>query len=220
MSLLHVDSVTKSFGNKTILQDIYLRCETGKTIALLGRNGSGKSTLLKIIFGTEKGDSQFIRVNDKVLQNQKDRKTRISYLPQQFFLPKNIKIKHLIPLFCDARNTESLMTSDIMKPFLHKTVRQLSGGEKKIIEVLLIIYSDAEFILLDEPFYGLSPKMIYEIQKIIKQQSEVKGIIISDHHYEEVLNISDEILLLSDHYLRPIKDFKELQRYNYLPKRI
>jgi ABC-type cobalamin/Fe3+-siderophores transport system ATPase subunit len=63
---------------------------------LLGRNGTGKSTLLKIIFGTEKGDSQFIRVDDKVLQNQMDRKGRIAYLPQYSFLPKGIKIKNLI----------------------------------------------------------------------------------------------------------------------------
>lgn len=220
MSILHIDSITKSFDEKIILRDIYIGCETGKIVGILGRNGTGKSTLLKIIFGTVKADMQFIRVDDKVLQNQWDRKGKIAYLPQYFFLPKGVKIKKLIPLFCNKENTEKLFGSDLIKPFLNETSRNLSGGEKKIVEALLIIYSDTKFVLLDEPFNGLSPKMIAEMQKIIKEQSEQKGIIISDHRYMEVLDIADEIYLLSDTYLKQIKDLKELQRYNYLPKNI
>ncbi|GAA5085156.1 ATP-binding cassette domain-containing protein [Chryseobacterium ginsengisoli] len=220
MSKLHVDSITKSFDEKKILRDIYISCETGKVVGLLGRNGSGKSTLLKIIFGTEKGDSQFIRVDDEVLQNQTDRKGKIAYLPQHFFLPKGIKIKNLIPLFCNRENSDKLFELNLIKPFLNETSRNLSGGEKKIVEVLLIIYSDSKFVLLDEPFNGLSPKITTEIQNIIKEQSKHKGIIISDHRYQEVLDISDDIYLLSDSYLKQIKDLKELQQYNYLPKSI
>lgn len=220
MSKLHVDSITKSFDEKKILRDIYISCETGKVVGLLGRNGSGKSTLLKIIFGTEKGDSQFIRVDDQVLQNQTDRKGKIAYLPQHFFLPKGIKIKNLIPLFCNRENSDKLFELNLIKPFLNETSRNLSGGEKKIVEVLLIIYSDSKFVLLDEPFNGLSPKITTEIQNIIKEQSKHRGIIISDHRYQEVLDISDDIYLLSDSYLKQIKDLKELQQYNYLPKSI
>lgn len=217
MSKLHIDSVTKSFNEKKILRDIYIGCETGKIIGLLGRNGTGKSTLLQIIFGTEKGDSQFIRVDDKVLQNQMDRKGRIAYLPQHSFLPRGIKIKKLISLFCNKENVDQLTGSDLLKPFLNETSGSLSGGEKKIVEVLLILYSDSKFILLDEPFNALSPKMIVEIQKMIKDQSRQKGIIISDHRYKEVLDVSDEIYLLSDCFLSQIKDLKELQDKGYLP---
>lgn len=220
MGKLHVDSLTKSFGETTILKDIYIGCETGKILGILGRNGTGKSTLLKIIFGTVKGDSQYIRVDDQVLQNQWDRKNKIAYLPQSFFLPKGIKVKNLIPIFCNDANSNELTELDLMKPFLDETSRNLSGGEKKIVEALLIIFSDSQFILLDEPFNGLSPKMTAEMQKLIKEQSKDKGILISDHRYQEVLDISDEIYLLSDAYLKPIKDLKELQRYNYLPKSI
>jgi len=220
MSKLHIDSITKSYGSKKILQDIYLSCETGKVVGLLGRNGTGKSTLLKIIFGTEKGDTQFIKVDDTILQNQMDRRGKIAYLPQNFFLPKEIKVKNLIPLFCNKKNADQLFELYLIKPFLHKTSRNLSGGEKKIVENLLIIFSDVKFILLDEPFNALSPKMTTEIQKIIKQQVKYKGIIISDHRYQEVVDISDDIYLLSDTYLKQIKDFKELQQYNYLPKSI
>ncbi len=220
MSLLHVDSLTKSFNENKILKDIYISCETGKIAGILGRNGSGKSTLLKIIFGTVKGDHQYIRVDNKVLQNQWDRKGNIAYLPQHFFLPKGGKVKNLIPIFCNEESSKKLIELDVMKPFLDKTSRNLSGGEKKIVEALLIIFSDAKFILLDEPFNGLSPKMTNEIRKIIKEESKNKGIIISDHRYQEVVDISDEIYLLSNSFLKQIKDLKELQRYNYLPKNI
>lgn len=139
MSILHADSISKSFGEKKILQGIYLGCETGKIVGILGRNGTGKSSLLKIIFGTMKGDTQFIKIDEKILQNQMDRKGRIAYLPQHFFLPKSIKIEKLIPLFCDKENTEKLFEQDLIKPFLNETSKNLSGGEKKIVEALLIM---------------------------------------------------------------------------------
>lgn len=219
MSKLHIDSITKSFDEKDILKDIYLSCETGNISGLLGRNGSGKSTLFQIIFGSIKGDTQYIKLNNMILKNQSDRKNKIAYLPQYSFLPKNIKIKNHINLFCDKENSAKISQSEFIQPFLNETPNTLSGGELRIIEVLLIIYSRAEFILLDEPFHSLTPKVVTEIKTIIKQQTD-KGFIISDHQYHDVLDISDNIFLLSDTYLKPIKDLTELKRFNYLPKNI
>lgn len=219
MSKLHIDSITKSFDEKDILKDIYLSCKTGNISGLLGRNGSGKSTLFQIIFGSIKGDTQYIKLNNTILKNQFDRKNRITYLPQYSFLPKNIKIKNLINLFCDKENSTKISQSEFILPFLNETPNTLSGGELRIIEVLLIIYSRAEFILLDEPFHSLTPKVVTEVKTIIKQQTD-KGFIISDHQYHDVLDISDNIFLLSDTYLKPIKDLTELKRFNYLPKNI
>jgi len=220
MSTLHIDSITKSFGEKKVLQDIFLSCETGKIAGILGRNGSGKSTLFQIIFGTQKGETAYVKFNNVILQRQSDRKKRISYLPQSSFVPKNVKIKKLIALFCDDENSAKLLNSELLKPFINETPRNLSGGELRILEVLLIIYSKAEFILLDEPFHSLSPKIVSEIKNIIKEQSKNKGFLISDHQYQDVLDVSDSIYLLSDTYLKPIKDLTELQRFNYLPKNI
>ncbi len=220
MSRLHADSITKSFGGKQVLSDIYLGCETGTITTLLGRNGTGKSTLLKIIFGTVKGDSQYIRVDDKILQNQADRKGRIAYLPQYSFLPKGIKIKNLIPLFCNQENAGKLVVLELLKPLLNETCRNLSGGEKRIAETLLILYSDSKFILLDEPFSGLSPKLTAEMQRIIKEEAKYKGIVISDHRFQDVLDISDEVYLLSGSHVKQIKNLKELEQHNYLPKSI
>lgn len=219
MSRLHIDSVTKSFGGRKILQDIYLSCETGKTTGILGPSGSGKSTLLEIIFGTIKGDTQFVKLNDTILKNQSDRKNKIAYLPQRSsFLPKECKIRKLIPLFCTRENTEKLYDLKMIQPFLNKTSRNLSGGEKKIVETLIITYFDSEFVILDEPFSGVFPKAVDEMEIIIKSQTPNKGIIISDHNYMSILNMADDTYLLSDTYLRKVKDLKELQQFNYLPK--
>lgn len=220
MSILHIDSITKSFGEKTILQDVYLSCETGKIAGILGRNGCGKSTLFQIIFGTLKGDTEFIKLNENVLKNQLDRKNRIAYLQQHSFLPKNIGVKNLIKLFCNQENSEKLKNLDLIQPLINKTPNKLSGGEVRLLETLLIIYSKADFIILDEPFHSLSPKIVSEIKIIIKEQSKFKGFIISDHLYEDILDISDKVYLLSENYLKPIKDLTELKRLNYLPKNI
>ena len=106
----------------------------------------------------------------------------------------------------------------MMKPFLEETTRDLSGGEKRIVETLLILYSEADFILLDEPFSGISPKFCDEMERIIKRQSAYKGIIISDHNYEPLFRMADDIYFLAQTYLRKIKDFEELKQFNYLPK--
>ncbi|AKK71475.1 hypothetical protein OK18_01400 [Chryseobacterium gallinarum] len=219
MNTLHIDSVTKSFTDKKVLQDIYLECKIGNIAGILGRNGTGKSTLLKIIAGVTGSDSQYIRCNGKVLKTLSDRKNKIAYLPQFSFLPKNERVKKLIHLFCNKENANLLSASDLIRNFLDEKPKNLSGGELRAVEALLIIHSEADFILLDEPFHSLSPKIIEELKKIIRQQTN-KGFIISDHHYRDVLDISDKIYLLSAGYLKQIQDLKELQQYNYLPKSI
>ncbi|AZA86530.1 ATP-binding cassette domain-containing protein [Chryseobacterium shandongense] len=220
MSKLHIDSVTKSYGSRTILKDIYLSCEKGKIVALIGGIGSGKSTLLQIIFGTLKGDSQFIKFNDQVLTKQSDRKNKIAYLPQTLMFPKDIKIKNLISLFCNEINTQKLFNSDLIQPVLNRTMRNLSGGERRMVEVLTIIHSDADFILLEEPYSGLSPILKEKIMNMIMELSQEKGFIISDFNVEEAIKISDEFYLLSNTSLKQMKDLKELQQDYYLPKNI
>ena len=220
MSKLHIDSITKSYGSKKILQDIYLTCETGQIVAILGGIGSGKSMLLQIIFGTMKGDSQFIKFNDEILTKQSDRRNKIAYLPQSPIFPKDIRIKNLIPLFCNPENTRKLYQSDLIRPLLNRTTRNLSGGERKLLEVLTVIHSEAEFILLEQPYSGLSPILTEKVMKMIKEISQEKGFIISDFMTEFALELSNEIYLLHDGILKQIKDLTELQQHYYLPKSI
>ena len=88
MNRLHIDSVVKHYGDKQILTDIFVGCQVGEIIGLLGGNGSGKSTLLKIVFGAESADSKFVKIGEKHIYGVKDSIGRIKYLPQDSFLPK------------------------------------------------------------------------------------------------------------------------------------
>lgn len=216
MSRLYIDNITKSFGNKVILSDVFLSCETGEIKGLIGRNGSGKSTLLKIIFGTGKADTRFVKVDQKIINNISGCKNLINYLPQDNFLPNNMKIKSLINLFLPQRSSNILFQNEYIVPLLDKINQDLSGGEKRIVEILLIIHSDAEFILLDEPFNGLSPIIRDYIIEYIKKMKSSKGYIVTDHDYENVIGLADNIVFLSNGYLRRIEDPSELVALGYI----
>ncbi|UOB17515.1 ATP-binding cassette domain-containing protein [Abyssalbus ytuae] len=217
MSILHVDSITKSYNNKKILSDIYLSCRSGEIKGLIGRNGSGKSTLLKIIFGSEKPNSQFIKVDDEILKTMSDRRNRINYLPQHHFLPNHIKIKSLMKLFLPEAICNSLQQNYFLKPLLNKKNHELSGGERRIVEIFLIINSESKFVLLDEPFNGVSPVLKNYIVEYIKEKKPSKGFIITDHDYQNILDVSDKIIFLSNGYLREIKNESDLINLGYLP---
>ncbi|WP_445738703.1 ATP-binding cassette domain-containing protein [Mariniflexile sp.] len=200
------------------MSDIFISCEKGEIKGLIGRNGSGKSTLLKIVFGTEKAESKFVRVGNKVIKNISDGRNLINYLPQDNFLPDNISIKSLINLFLQKENRKIVLENEYVKPLLNKKNQDLSGGERRIIEILLIIHSNAEFILLDEPFNGVSPIMRDYIIEYIKKMKSSKGYIITDHDYENVINLADSIVYLQSGFLKEIKDKIELVELGYMTK--
>ncbi len=218
MSKLHVDSLTKSYNNKVILSDIFLSCEKGQIIGLIGRNGSGKSTLLKIVFGTEKADSKFVRIGEQIIKNVSKGRNLINYLPQDNFLPNNVKIRTLITLFLSKENRDILFNNEYIIPLLNKQNQELSGGEKRIVEILLIIHSNSEYILLDEPFNGVSPIVKDYIIAYIMKMKANKGYIITDHDYENVFNLVDSILYLQNGYLKKINEKRELIELGYLTK--
>ncbi len=218
MTGLHVDSIRKSYNDKLILSDIFLSCKRGETIGLIGRNGSGKSTLLKIIFGVETAENKYVRVNNKILRSVGDSRNLINYLPHGNFSPSDLRINNIIKLFLPKKQRIRLLENEIIKPLLQRKFQILSAGEKRILEILLLIYSEAEFILLDEPFEGLSPINQDIIIETINKEKENKGFIVTDHNFESVVKVSDRILFLKNGGLREIKDIKELIKYGYLTK--
>lgn len=218
MKELHVDSVMKSFGNRQVLTDVFLSCSPGEIIGLLGRNGAGKSTLMKIIFGSMQADQKFVRVEDKIIKGISDNRNLISYLPQNHFLPNHVKISIIISLFCKKTNASLLKKHDLIKPMLNKKTWELSTGEKRILEIFLIIHSEAKYVLIDEPFNGVSPIYKEVVKNLIKEHSKTKGFIITDHDYRNILNISDRIILIQDGGTKEISRKEELKFWGYIPE--
>lgn len=213
---LHVDSIEKSFDDKKILKDVFLSCETGEIVGILGRNGSGKSTLLEIIFGTISAENKFVRVGTKVIKNISDNKNIIHYLSQDHFLPNHLKVKSIIDLFCNRENAVILKSNELIIPFINQKTGNLSGGEKRLIEISVMLSSNCKFLILDEPFHSLSPKIIEEIKILIRKQSKNKGIIITDHQYKNIIEISDKFILLKDGSTKIVNGIEDLKKLGYL----
>ena len=215
--LLEVDSIRKAFGYKQVLTDIALRCQPGDIIGLLGRNGSGKSTLLKIIFGTLFTDYKFIRINDEILDQPFKTKNIISYLNQDNFLPKNITVKQVIEIYSDDLDQKGFLEDEVLSKVLGTKIRNLSGGESRYLEVKLLLTLDSLFVLLDEPFNGISPLHIEIVKNMIIDKSVNKGIILTDHDYRNVLDVANKYYLLFDGGLKPIKTKQDLIDWGYVP---
>ncbi|HTE00232.1 MAG TPA: ATP-binding cassette domain-containing protein [Mucilaginibacter sp.] len=217
-NLLEVDSVMISFDERKILSGCYLKCETGDVIGILGRNGCGKSSLLKIIFGTLFTYNKFIRINGKVYDKPYRYGNLIAYLPQHDFLPKNISIQKIISIYiASSEGREKLINDSRLKNHLKKQVSELSGGELRYFEIMLLVNLDVKFILLDEPFSKVEPLYKEVIIELIKEYRSTKGFIITDHDYVNIIAASDRIILITEGIGKPIADLAELEQWNYVP---
>jgi len=215
MAKLQVDSVELSFDDRKILQDIYLDCKKGEVVGLLGRNGSGKSSLLKIIFGTLTPTHKYVSIDGEVLAKGYH-KNRIAYLPQVNYLPRGIKISSMAKILVDTAYWQEFAKLDIYKNHQHKKAEELSGGELRQLEMLMMLYNRADFILLDEPFTHITPVQADYFKTVIRRVAKDKGVIITDHQYNNVLETSDRIILLTNGCTKPVADLNDLVTYNYL----
>jgi ABC-type multidrug transport system ATPase subunit len=213
---LELDSIQKHFDFKLVLSDVYLKCETGEIIGLLGRNGSGKSTLLKIIFGILDADFKFVRIDGVIKSSTSDLFKEISYLPQDNFIPNNFSVKKAIALSTTEENFKDFYDDEMIESIKHKKINHLSGGELRYLEIKLILFNSSKFALLDEPYNGLSPIMIENINNLILENSARKGILITDHNYENVIKISSRLVLMKEGKTFHLKDKNELVDKGYL----
>ncbi|HKO75572.1 MAG TPA: ATP-binding cassette domain-containing protein [Flavobacterium sp.] len=214
--LLEIDSVQKSFDNKNILSDVYLNCETKDVIGLLGRNGSGKSTFLKIIFGITAADFKFVRIDGIVKTKTKDLLDEISYLPQDNCIPKVFSVKKAIQLSVPEERILEFCADEIIATMLGKKVSHLSGGELRYLEIKIILNNSSKFALLDEPYNGLSPLMVEKVNELVVENSKTKGIVISDHNYENVIKVSNKLILLKEGKAHHLLCKEELVEKGYL----
>lgn len=214
--ILEVDGIQKSFNGKVVLSDVYLKCETSEIIGLLGRNGSGKSTLLKIIFGIVSAPNKCIRIDSVSRNNSNSLSKEISYLHQEQFIPNHLSVKKAISLSIDKQNIKSFCEDKFIKTLLNKKISHLSSGELRYLEIKIVLFNSSKFVLLDEPYNGLSPLMAEVVNEMINENSHKKGIVITDHNYQNVIKISTRLVLIKEGKTHQISENAELIEKGYL----
>jgi len=213
--VLEIDNVELNFSNKCILNGIYLKAETGKVTGILGHNGCGKSSLLQIIFGSLKSKYKLIRIDKTPVLKPLYQTQLIKYLSQYNAIPKQLKLSTVFKLYhVDWNHFEDEFR--VFSKYKKQKFKILSGGEKRFIEIYLTLKSPSKIILLDEPFSHLAPLYIEAIYTLIHQEKEHKTIIITDHMYRHIIDISDTIYLIKNGATKLINDLTELEDYKYL----
>lgn len=212
---LEFDSIDLSFDGRRILSGVYVKCERGKITGLLGRNGSGKSTMLKVVFGSQSASYKSVRLNGVSLTGDYIKRRAIAYLPQDDLIPSFIIIEKAIRLF-GVNVADIIEEVPEVEPLLKHHPEMLSGGYRRLVEALLILKSPATFCLLDEPFSGLSPIYIERLIAILQKVKLEKGILITDHLYKYVTDISDQLYLVTNGSTRLIHDKQDLVDYGYV----
>jgi len=214
-NILEIDSVILEFGFRRVLQDVYLKSETGKITGLLGRNGTGKSCLMKILFGELNPDNKSIRINGKSLITTYRSPNDLRFLPQGRFIPKSLTIKRIFKDF-------ELDFSDLIGHFPELTkyylsrLNSLSGGERRIIEIYTILASATKFCLLDEPFSHVMPVHIETIKKLILREKMNKGIIVTDHLWQYVVDICDNLYVINNGKTWLTKSIQDIEKLGYI----
>jgi ABC-type multidrug transport system ATPase subunit len=218
MDLLKVTEIKKSYGKKIILKNINLECRAGEITGIFGRNGTGKSTLLKLIFGTVKADSILIKINsESISQKAIIPSKRIGYLPQDTFLPKERKVREIIPFFFPKGDEQDkIFYSPQVSSFEKIKIGKLSLGQLRYLELLIIGNLNHQFLMLDEPFSMIEPIYKDVIKGLLLELKKTKGIILTDHYYNDVLEITDKNFVIKDSEMIKIIDKNDLVKYEYL----
>ena len=191
---LLVDSVHLEFDKLQVLQSAFITAQTGRVTGVLGRNGCGKSCLFKCIMGGIKPQNIFVRFNDEPETDYVHIGKRVKYLPQNVFMPTNMTLGEAFDLY-EVDYNGLVAFDNKFHTYQRMTSGQLSGGEVRIAEMYMVLNSEAEFCILDEPFSNVAPKYVEMMQQLIQQHKATKGIIISDHMYESVMDITDDVLI-------------------------
>lgn len=211
---LEADGIELSFSNRKILSDVYIRCETGKITGLLGRNGQGKSCLMQVIYGSLQNDIKSVRFDGKYITRPFKRADLLVYMPQFNFIPARLTVGRA---FRDFRLSFGEFTE--VFPDLGITVvsrmDSLSGGQRRLIELYVIIKAKSQFAMLDEPFSHISPVQIEQLKKLIEIEKGKKGFLITDHMFRHVAEIADSIYLLANGKVHLTSTLEDLEYLGY-----
>lgn len=216
--MLEIKEVRKTFGQEEILKKISFSCDIGEIVGVFGRNGSGKSTLLKILHGTVKADSIAMILDGRAINpNDVIPSKYIAYLPQETFLPTSMRVRNLIPLFFPlGDNQDKIFYSKGVSEFENRKVGELSLGQLRYLEILLIGNLEHPYLMLDEPFSMIEPIFKEIIKEFLLGLKEEKGILVTDHYYEDVLQITNTNFIINNGENSWVRDKSDLMEFGYL----
>ena len=210
---LEIDSAELAFGERKILSGVYLLAETGSVTAVLGRNGCGKSCLMKILSGSLKAGFCSMRIDGKWHRRFTEKEVR--YLPQHTFIPGWLRLERVLDDFGLQREDLERWFPEFI-PLRGTRIRELSGGEQRILECFIILRGRTQFVLLDEPFSQIAPLHVATLKELIRQEKANKGILLTDHMYRHVTGIADRLYVMDNGQTYPCENDEALVRRGYL----
>ncbi|QQS29776.1 MAG: LPS export ABC transporter ATP-binding protein [Sphingobacteriales bacterium] len=207
--LLHSHLLTKKYGKRVVVNQVTLNVQQGEIVGLLGPNGAGKTTNFYMIVGLIRPDSGTIFLDDTditYLPMYKRARLGIGYLPQEASVFRDLSVENNIAAVLEmthlTRQEQKNKLESLLDEFGLQHVRKskgnvLSGGERRRTEIARALAVDPKFILLDEPFAGVDPIAVEDIQHIVAQLKYRNiGVLITDHNVQETLSITDRAYLL------------------------
>ena len=208
---LSARNLKKRYKARTVVQDVSFEVKSGEVVGLLGPNGAGKTTCFYMIVGLVAADGGEVMIDDKRLTHlpiHRRASLGLSYLPQEasvfrkLDVEENIKavleLQGLAPKTINKR-LETLLDELHISHIRHSPAIALSGGERRRVEIARALATSPRFILLDEPFAGVDPIAVLDIQKIIRFLKERGiGVLITDHNVRETLGICDHAYIISE----------------------
>ncbi len=211
MSVLKAESVTKAYGGRRVVNGISLEVKGGEVVGLLGPNGAGKTTTFHMMVGLVRPDEGRVSMNGDDLTSapmHKRAQAGISYLPQESSVFRRLTVDENLRAILqtlDLNAAEQAERADALMKMLgvahlaeHKALT-LSGGERRRVEIARALVLSPFFLLLDEPFTGIDPIAVAEIQKIVRRLIMTGiGILITDHNVRETLGICDRAYIVNE----------------------
>lgn len=204
MALLETRNIVKTYGSRTVVNGVSLQVHTGSVVGLLGPNGAGKTTSFYSIAGfirPSKGSILLDGENITKLPIHKRALKGISYLAQEPSVFRKLTVEENVRIILEPlglskneinNRIEELMTTLKIEYLRDNLGHALSGGERRRVEIMRALATRPEFILLDEPFAGIDPLAVGELQKLIRSLKDLGlGILISDHNVRETLQVCD-----------------------------
>ncbi|GAB4207338.1 MAG: ABC transporter ATP-binding protein [Bacteroidia bacterium] len=215
--MVTIQNINKSFGRMEVLKNISFNIAENESVAILGPNGSGKSTLMKIILGLVIPDKGDVFIDNISIKENTLYKKNIGYLPQTVKLPENIKVKEVIQLLENIRgeksNADELSELFEISNYRDYPIRNLSGGTKQKLNLIISLMFKNKLLILDEPTVGLDPvsRIIFKYQ-IEKEKQKNKSIILCTHIISEVETLCERMIFLLEgkvYYDGTIRSLKE-----------